>query len=74
MTKLAALLSFIVVPAVLAQPCPDKSIFYWQAFPPGGESDISGRHQQVVLKRHCPAIDAVIQYKPGAGGGSCGRE
>ena len=41
---------------------------YWQAFPPGGESDLSARHQQVVLKKKCPAIDTVIQYKAGAGG------
>jgi tripartite-type tricarboxylate transporter receptor subunit TctC len=51
-----------------AQPCPDKSLMYWQAFPPGGESDLSARHQQVVLKKMCPAIDTVIQYKAGAGG------
>ncbi len=51
-----------------AQPCPDKNLMYWQAFPPGGESDISARHQQVVLKKKCPAIDTVIQYKAGAGG------
>ena len=69
MKKLIALLSLVVAPAVLAQPCPDKNILYWQAFPAGGESDISGRHQQAVLKKHCPAIDAIIQYKPGAGGG-----
>ena len=42
---------------------------YWQAFPPGGESDLSARHQQVVLKKKCPAIETIIQYKPGAGGG-----
>jgi tripartite-type tricarboxylate transporter receptor subunit TctC len=53
----------------LAQPCPDKNINYWQAFPAGGESDLSARHQQVVLKKKCPAIETVIQYKPGAGGG-----
>ena len=41
---------------------------YWQAFPPGGESDLSARHQQVVLKKKCPAIETIIQYKPGAGG------
>jgi hypothetical protein len=41
---------------------------YWQAFPPGGESDLSARHQQVVLKKKCAAIDTVIQYKAGAGG------
>ena len=51
-----------------AQPCPDKNLMYWQAFPPGGESDISARHQQVVLKRLCPAVDMVIQYKAGGGG------
>src|SRR5664279_1969201 len=52
-----------------AQTCPDKNIQYWQAFPPGGESDISARHQQLVLKKKCPNIDTIIQYKPGAGGG-----
>ena len=51
-----------------AQPSPDKSPTYGQAFPPGGESDLSARHQQVVLKKKCPAIDTVIQYKAGAGG------
>lgn len=49
--------------------CPDKNIMYWQAFPPGGESDLSARHQQLVLKKKCPAVDAIIQYKAGAGGG-----
>ena len=48
--------------------CPDRNVLYWQAFPPGGESDLSARHQQVVLKRQCPAIDTIIQYKAGAGG------
>jgi len=69
MKKLVALLCIVAAPAVLAQACPDRNITYWQAFPPGGESDISARHQQVVLKKHCPAIETVIQYKPGAGGG-----
>ncbi len=49
--------------------CPDKNLLYWQAFPPGGESDLSARHQQVVLKKKCPRIDTIIQYKAGAGGG-----
>ena len=48
--------------------CFDKNVLYWQAFPPGGESDLSARHQQVVLKKKCPAIDTIIQYKAGAGG------
>ncbi len=48
--------------------CPDKNINYWQPFPPGGESDISARHQQIVLKKKCPAIDTIVQYKAGGGG------
>lgn len=52
-----------------ARNCPDKNLLYWQAFPPGGESDLSARHQQIVLKKKCPAIDTIIQYKAGAGGG-----
>ena len=57
-------------PATLARAaCPDKNVMYWQAFPPGGESDLSARHQQVVLKKKCPAVDTIIQYKAGAGGG-----
>jgi len=52
-----------------ARTCPDKNLLYWQAFPPGGESDLSARHQQMVLKKKCPAIDTIIQYKAGAGGG-----
>jgi tripartite-type tricarboxylate transporter receptor subunit TctC len=51
-----------------AQPCPEKNLMYWQAFPPGGESDLSARHQQIMLKKKCPAIETVIQYKAGAGG------
>ncbi len=51
-----------------AQACPDKNLMYWQAFPPGGESDLSARHQQIVLKKKCAAIDTIIQYKAGAGG------
>src|SRR5215470_20438734 len=63
------LIAVLMGGAAQAQPCPDKNLFYWQAFPSGGESDISARHQQLVLKKKCPAIETVIQYKPGAGGG-----
>ena len=59
----------LLAPLAAAQTCPDKNVLYWQAFPPGGESDISARHQQVVLKKKCPNIETVVQYKPGAGGG-----
>ncbi|MBC7434885.1 MAG: tripartite tricarboxylate transporter substrate binding protein [Bdellovibrionales bacterium] len=57
--------------AVMAQgaQCPDKNVLYWQAFPPGGESDLSARHQQMVLKKKCAAVETIIQYKAGAGGG-----
>src|SRR5688572_29208545 len=56
-------------PHTHAQNCPAKNLMYWQAFPAGGESDISARHQQLVLKKKCPKVETVIQYKPGAGGG-----
>jgi tripartite-type tricarboxylate transporter receptor subunit TctC len=65
-TCIAALV--VALPAA-AQPCPEKNLLYWQAFPAGGESDLSARHQQLVLKKKCPAIETIIQYKPGAGGG-----
>ena len=52
-----------------AQACIDKNLSYYQAFPAGGESDIAARHQQLVLKKKCPGIETIIQYKPGAGGG-----
>lgn len=54
---------------LFAQPCPDKNINYWQGFPAGGEADQSARHQQLVLKRKCPGIETIVQYKPGASGG-----
>ena len=67
---LAALAAAAAAPGFAqAQACPDKNILYWQAFPPGGESDLSARHQQITLKKKCPAIDTIIQYKAGAGGG-----
>lgn len=70
MKKLLAILSLVLLaPMALAQTCPDKNLLYWQAFTPGGESDLSARHQQVVLKKRCPAIETIIQYKAGAGGG-----
>lgn len=72
MNKWMAVLGLaLAAPLALAQGqavCPDKNVMYWQAFPPGGESDLSARHQQVVLKKKCPAIETIIQYKAGAGG------
>ena len=68
MKNLLLLLGLALSQLAAAQSCPDKNILYWQAFPAGGESDLSARHQQLVLKRRCPAIETIIQYKPGAGG------
>src|SRR5690606_2403103 len=53
---LSTLALALLAPAALAQACPDRNVLYWQAFPPGGESDLSARHQQVVLKKKCPAV------------------
>jgi len=74
-SHLIGILCLAASPAALAQSatampaCPEKNMLYWQAFPPGGESDLSARHQQMVLKKKCAAIDTIIQYKAGAGGG-----
>jgi len=69
MKRLLATLCLVFPTAALAQVCPEKNLLYWQAFPVGGESDFAARHQQLVLKKKCPAIETIIQYKPGAGGG-----
>ena len=68
MKRLLAILCLAAAPAAFAQTCPEKNLMYWQAFPAGGESDISARHQQFVLKKKCPSIETIIQYKPGVGG------
>jgi tripartite-type tricarboxylate transporter receptor subunit TctC len=67
---LSTLALALLAPVAMAQAvqCPDKNVNYWQAFPPGGESDLSARHQQLVLKKKCPNIETIIQYKAGAGG------
>jgi hypothetical protein len=41
-----------------------KNIQYWQGFPPGGEADQSARHQQLVLKRKCPASRTIVSTSP----------
>ena len=66
---LAAPLAMLAASPAQAQACPEKNLNYDQAFPAGGESDLSARHQQMVLKKRCAAIETIIQYKPGAGGG-----
>jgi len=38
-----------------AQPCPDKSVMYWLAFPPGGESDwVDGAYRGIGVPRSTP--------------------
>jgi tripartite-type tricarboxylate transporter receptor subunit TctC len=59
----------LAAPLAFAQACPEKNVNYFQAFPPGGESDLAARHQQVMLKKKCPSVDIIVQYKTGAGGG-----
>lgn len=67
---LSLLACALATPLALAQSvsCPDKNIQYWQAFPPGGESDVSARHQQLLMHKKCPGIETIVQYKAGAGG------
>ena len=57
MKKLIAALSLgMLAPWAAAQSCPEKNVNYWQAFPPGGASDLSTRHQQVVFEDRNPAF------------------
>jgi tripartite-type tricarboxylate transporter receptor subunit TctC len=58
----------VLASTAFAQPCLEKNLQYWQAFPPGGESDLSARHQQALLRKKCAAIETIVQYKAGAGG------
>lgn len=53
--------------AASADEFPSKSINYIIPFGPGGESDISARHQQAFFKKMF-GQDLVISYKPGGGG------
>lgn len=45
---------------------PEKPIHYIIPFSPGGESDITARHQQPFFKKI--GVDMVVEYKPGGGG------
>jgi tripartite-type tricarboxylate transporter receptor subunit TctC len=46
---------------------PDRAVRYYIAFPPGGESDIGARLQQLVFRKKF-GQELVIESKPGAGG------
>ena len=61
-----ALAALIPVSAVFAE-YPERPISYIIPFGPGGESDITARHQQPFFKKLF-GQDLVISYKPGGGG------
>lgn len=70
--RLAVLASVLVIPAAAALAAgpdnyPDKTVNYIIPFGPGGESDITARHQQSFFKKLFNE-DLVISYKPGGGG------
>lgn len=74
LTRLAATLAaataaagFAMTAPALADDFPSKPISYIIPFGPGGESDISARHQQSFFKKHF-GQDLVVSYKPGGGG------
>ncbi|MEJ2056686.1 MAG: tripartite tricarboxylate transporter substrate binding protein [Desulfofustis sp.] len=52
---------------VLAEDYPSKAVNYIIPFGPGGESDITARHQQPFFKKLF-GQDLIISYKPGGGG------
>lgn len=70
--RVAMLASAVVLPASAALAAgsdsyPEKSVSYIIPFGPGGESDITARHQQPFFKKLFDQ-DLVISYKPGGGG------
>lgn len=66
--QFAAIALAMIVPTYSAfAEYPDKPISYIIPFGPGGESDITARHQQPFFKQKF-GQDLVISYKPGGGG------
>ena len=57
----------VIASAACAQDYPSKSVNYVIPFGPGGESDITARHQQSFFKK-LYGQDLIISYKPGGGG------
>lgn len=62
-----ALASILSVTGVVAKDYPTKQVNYVVPFGPGGESDITARHQQSFFKK-LTGEDLIISYKPGGGG------
>lgn len=66
--KLAAITMAAILPVASAFAAfPEKPVNYVIPFGPGGESDITARHQQSFFKGKF-GEDLVISYKPGGGG------
>ncbi len=70
--RLAMLASVLIVPVSMVFAAghgkyPDKPVSYIIPFGPGGESDITARHQQPYFKKMFNK-DLIISYKPGGGG------
>jgi len=66
--KLAAITMAAILPVASAfASFPEKPVNYVIPFGPGGESDITARHQQSFFKGKF-GQDLVISYKPGGGG------
>jgi len=67
-TNLAAFAIATIIPvATVFAAFPEKPVNYVIPFGPGGESDITARHQQSFFKGKF-GQDLVISYKPGGGG------
>ena len=61
MTRLLlASLALATTLAAQAQPCPDKNVMYWQAFPPGGESDLSAHVDFPALAAAASKVGAAV--------------
>jgi len=66
--QFAAIALAMIIPTYSAfAEYPDKPVSYIIPFGPGGESDITARHQQPFFKQKL-GQDLVISYKPGGGG------
>ena len=57
----------VTATSVIAQDYPSKAVNYVIPFGPGGESDITARHQAPFFKKLF-GKDLIISYKPGGGG------
>ena len=64
---LTALSLDLAGPAAAQSAYPDKPVSYIIPFGPGGESDITARHQQAFFQKMF-GQELVVEYKPGGGG------